>query len=303
MQKINLTQKLDSEPRGNTRSRGWAVTIFDSQELELFKALDTQYKIYGEETCPTTGKKHFQSYCYFKNPRSFTSMKKKLPTSHIEKAKGNAKHNFTYCSKDGKYIEEGEMPTQGKPSASKLKYMTNEEIIDMNPRCWRAYATARDELNMDIDVDEWEKKVEVVYIQGESGVGKTEMAKQLVREKADTYGRKINVVKYENNFWSGIGNADVAIYDDFRDSHMKPSEFINFVDYNTHRMNIKGSCKINKFKYIIITSVMKLEEIYRNVTGEPRAQWMRRIKVIDLYKKQEPEKIKEEIIVPDYCSL
>ena len=52
-----------------------------------------------------------------------------------------------------------------------------------------------------------------------------------------------------------VGDSPIALYDDFRDSHMKPSEFINFIDYNVHGLNIKNGEIQNNYKYIIITSV------------------------------------------------
>lgn len=66
---------------------------------------------------------------------------------------------------------------------------------------------------------------------------------------------------------------------------MSASEFINFVDYNRHKMNVKGGSCSNDYVEIIITSVIPLEEIYYGVSGEPREQWMRRIKEIALEER------------------
>ena len=98
----------------------------------------------------------------------------------------------------------------------------------------------------------------------------------------EKYGSKINMVKYENGFWLGVGSAKVALYDDFRDSHLKASEFINFIDYNKHLMNIKGGSKMNDYNLIIITSVQPLHELYKNMSDEPKKQWIRRINNIEL---------------------
>ena len=78
----------------------------------------------------------------------------------------------------------------------------------------------------------------------------------------------------------------MAIYDDFRDSHMKASEFIQFIDYNTHTLNVKGGYQHNKFNLIIITSVQRLTDIYQNCQGEPRTQWLRRIELINMYPEE-----------------
>ena len=90
------------------------------------------------------------------------------------------------------------------------------------------------------------------------------------------------MVKYENGFWLGVGSAKIALYDDFRDSHLKASEFINFIDYNKHLLNIKGGSKMNDYNLIIITSVQPLHELYKNMSDEPKKQWIRRINNIEL---------------------
>jgi len=259
-------------------------TFIEDEAKELMK-MNYRYIIIGDEHCPTTGKRHFQIYVNFNNSISFTSIKKKLPSAHMEVTQGSPKSNQIYCSKEKVYFEDGILPHQGKVSVKDLKEMSNEQIIDMDARCHQAYIRARNLLLTDIDIEEWSKEVKVYYIQGPSGIGKTQKAKEIVRENKEKYGTKVNIVKYENNFWSGIGSAKIAIYDDFRDSHMKPSEFVNFIDYNEHRLNIKGGDSPNKYELIIITSVQKLEEIYHNVSGEPRQQWLRRIEVIDMFPK------------------
>ncbi len=60
-----------------------------------------QYIIYGRERCPTTGKRHLQGYCYFKNAKSLSAVKKlfKDDTIHLEAAKGSTAQNIKYCSK------------------------------------------------------------------------------------------------------------------------------------------------------------------------------------------------------------
>ena len=92
--------------------------------------------------------------------------------------------------------------------------------------------------------------------------------------------REFNMVKYEDGFWHGLGTANIALYDDFRDSHMKPTELINFIDYYVHPMNIKGGSHQNTYQTIYITSLQSPEEIYKNVPEESKKQWLRRIKEI-----------------------
>lgn len=93
----------------NTRSRKWCFTENNYEEKrvtqlhKLFKNEKCQY-IVGKEV-GENGTPHLQGYVEYKNPRSFSSMKKLLSTRvHLEKARGNTRQNYDYCSKDGDFI-------------------------------------------------------------------------------------------------------------------------------------------------------------------------------------------------------
>ncbi|OUM70106.1 hypothetical protein PIROE2DRAFT_56985 [Piromyces sp. E2] len=136
---------------------------------------------------------------------------------------------------------------------------------------------------------DFRKEVKVFWIQGPSGVGKTNKAMEIASEWEITLGTGTDFIKYINNFYLGTTKlARIAIYDDFRCSDMKPAEFINLIDYNKHWMNIKGDAILNNYNVIIITSIQKLERIYGNVPDEPRRQWERRIEVINMFP---PERV------------
>ena len=108
------------------------------------------------------------------------------------------------------------------------------------------------------------------------------------------------MIKYENGFYAGVGSGTgCAIYDDFRDSHMKASEFINLIDYNIHTMNVKGGFKQNRYELLIITSVQNPERLYKNMEQEPRKQWMRRLEIIHLEDDKEEEDSDESFDIVD----
>ena len=160
----------------------------------------------------------------------------------------------------------------------------------------------RDEL-CTLKASEYFKDVSVYYIHGLSGTGKTKYAINAIMElykqkKIET--DEFNEVKYCGSFWNGVSidnMKEVALYDDFRDYHISPSEFINFIDYNVHIMNIKYGFVMNKFKYIFITSIQspydlfkkKESNLFAKMRGESeddsepeesRIQWLRRINEI-----------------------
>lgn len=180
-------------------------------------------------------------------------------------------------------METGIIPQQGaRITIDELKNMSDADIIERDARCHRAYINARQLLKTSIHVDDWAKDVKVYWIQGPSGVGKSTRATQIIRDNGHIYGYTFNPIAFRGDFFHGVGSAKIALYDEFRDSHMPASTFISFIDYNKQLMNVKGGSYLNEYNLIIITSIQNLHEIYSNVTGEPRTQWLRRIEVIDL---------------------
>ena len=221
---------------------------------------------------------------------------KKLHGAHIKpKMFGSTQKIIDYIDcKDDKHISEGVTavlidefgtfkPQSGGYSVQSLLEIDNiEDLPDY--RMVNTWKRLKLEQEADLDIDDWEKEIKVYWIQGPSGIGKTEKAKNIVRDHKESLGTKFNRIKFENGFYSGVGNAKIAIYDDFRDNHMKPSEFINLIDYNKHYLNIKGGQKLNNYNLIIFTSVQKLDKIYKKmIDEEPKKQWMRRIEIINMY--------------------
>lgn len=284
-----MAQSDGTDHSGNTNTewsnskkkcRAYMITIFDDELVHFDKAI---YECWCDDTCED-GKPHKHQLVYFKNAVYWTTIKKAYKTSHIEQAH-NVYDCIAYISDTTKrktnFCEKGTRPVDTRFKSTKELIETNdiESIPWQQVNTWRKLKA--DE-SMVVMLDEWHKDVEVYYIHGSSGKGKSLRAKELLKSLGY---KKCNVVKYENGFWGGIpstGTAECCIYDDWRDSHMKASEFINFIDYNTHILNIKGGAVKNNYKTIVITTVQKPTEIYRNLADEPRKQWMRRIIIEDL---------------------
>ena len=160
-----------------------------------------------------------------------------------------------------------------------MKELADADSDDIPPYLYSAYSKYKSRARP-VKVSDWNKKVKVYYICGPSGVGKSTKAHELIMTNGY---EEFDEISYEHGFYIGCtGEAKACIFDDFRDSRMKPDEFIRFIDYRTHTMNIKGGQIMNKYELIIITSIKPIEYLYRNVTDEQREQWLRRVEVIDL---------------------
>lgn len=73
-----------------------------------------RYLVHGTEHAPTTGRLHLQCYIRFHTRLSFRDVRALLPQSHIERAKGTAVQNATYCKKENDFTEYGETPNEAR---------------------------------------------------------------------------------------------------------------------------------------------------------------------------------------------
>ena len=273
----------------NLRSRSFQFTINEIEKynslLEIIKNIKCcDYYISCLEEAPTTGHKHIHLYVHFSN--SYKLNKKILDLGvHIEICKGSPQQNIKYIEKDGNILDEfGKRPKQGMHTVGELKKITNPD--DLNYNEYNTWTKIHNKMKSRLNINDVYKDIKVYYIFGPSGIGKSKKAIEIIRENQDKYGIEYNNVSYSNNFWIGVeDDCNIAIYDDFRDSNMKPNEFIRFIDYYKQIMNTKGGSIINNYKLIIITSIQNPEYIYSNVGNEPRKQWIRRMEIIDMRPK------------------
>lgn len=284
---------------GNTKAKRWQLTLNDTGRYEelmayLTKLKQLKYLISCRELAPSTNHEHIHIYVCFSGSVKLSI--NKICGAHIEPCRGTHKQNIEYIRKDGQIIEEiGEEPRErgGSHTVKELKEIKNPDELDYKE--YNTWKKIQEVENNDLEIDDFEKDIKVYFIQGPSGIGKTEKAKDIIRKNKEKYGTKFNSIKYENNFYIGVGNAKIALYDDFRDSHMKASEFINLIDYNKHQLNIKGGSKLNNYELIIITSIQRIEDIYRHMPEEAKEQWLRRCEIIDFYKNNKSNTSRDNI--------
>ena len=265
-------------------SRNYQLTLNEVQRFEPLREYLLSLKTLGyiiacKEEAPLTGHEHIHIYCQFNKPIRLS--KKKTEGAHIEKCFGTPEQNVAYIKKEGNIIfEDGELRTNEKTRFAKIKdvlNMTKEERSELPIQYYNIVNKINYKEDNILKASEAYKNVTVIYYYGKSGVGKTRTALKYI---TDYLGDTYNEVKYENGFWMGVSNdVDVALYDDFRDTHMKPSEFINFIDYNVHNLNIKGGSIKNKYKHIFITSIQSPYNIYKNTPEEYKEQWLRRMEI------------------------
>ena len=277
----------DVEPRFNLNAKHFQLTLNQPEHYEevkdyLTKLKQFRYLISCKETAPTTGKEHMHIYVQFSGPQRLSI--KKCKGAHIERCFGTPEQNKAYIEK-GEIIDEiGFFGTNAKtrfPTYNQVKAMSRKEREELPFQYYNLIKKLNTEEDNVMDVEDiYKPDVKVFYFYGPSGIGKSKNAIELIKK----YGTKFDELKYENGFWLGYGQGEIALYDDWRDTHMKASEFINFIDYYIHNMNVKGGCEKNKYKVIVITSIQSPWEIYQT-QPELQEQWLRRMTICEVIDK------------------
>lgn len=243
------------------------------------------------------GNEHCHLYVHFNNTYAIPTKLIEQTKMHIDISYASPKQNIEYVKKEGKWeykreiqktviIDEyGIEPRQGQLTIKELREIDNSDDLP-DWKQYNVWKQVRKE-HKKTKVKDWHKEIEVLWIQGPSGVGKSKKVVEICEERGI---EEFDEVKHDgdHNFWLGAdGSGGCCVYDEFRDSHLKASEFINFIDYNVHNMRIIGGSVKNNYNTIIITTVQRIDEIYKNLGEEPRQQWMRRVKVINMYKDED----------------
>ena len=282
---------LDSstEYKVSGKARRFFLTLNQPEHYDKIREYLTGMKAFKymfscKEKAPTTGHAHIHIYVIFSSARKLSV--RALPGAHLDVCNGSHAQCVDYIRKEaleGSIIEElGTEPRQGSLSrytVGELRKITDPTDLPSHYlKQWRESKA----FNVALTKAEcYKPKVDVLYFVGPSAAGKS---KAVYDHLADD--EKFDRVKHVNGFWINVSqdpSVTTAWYDDFRDSDMKPSEFINFIDYYANPMNLKGGYVLNHYTKIFITSVQHPSDLYAGMRlEEPRKQWMRRMEIIEM---------------------
>lgn len=258
-----------------SRARAYTYTInnYTQEDIDCLKGLTYQYLIYGREVAPTTGTRHLQGYIYFKEAKTFTSIKKKLPSAHIEVAKGTPEQNRSYCIKDNDYEEFGTIPKQGKRTdIETIREQVNEglgmeEIVE-TATSYQSLRTA--EMLLKYKEKKRNFKPHVKWYYGATGTGKTRTAYE------ENEGKRIYTSMETAKWFDGYDAHEVLIIDDMRKDYIKFHNLLKLLDRYEYRVEVKGGTRQMLAKTIIITCPYSPEQLWSN-HEEDIQQLLRRI--------------------------
>lgn len=213
------------------QSRRWCFTWFDDEGVPPEYEEWMSYIVMGSETCPETGRQHWQGYLETSKKITLTGIKSKggqWATCHLEKAHGTLEDNFAYCTKEGdQYLEFGEPMEAGKRTdlykladAVVSGATTVSEILVENPLAYHVYGRTLEKLEDQRLLRQtrgaWAPPV-VKWFWGETGAGKSRTAMEEAMALANGDAKMIYRHTWDDNgWWDRYQGEPFVIFDEFR---------------------------------------------------------------------------------------
>lgn len=262
-------------------------TLFDLVlwETSIAEHEDWGYICGGLETCPTTGREHWQCYGEFKKKKRWGAIKTLLGGAHFEPRKGSQREAIVYCQKEGRFWERGEPLRQGERNdlSGAAQLALNEGLrVASGVLSGQQFSVARNFLTY--NEEGRHRKPRVTWIKGASGTGKSRRAREMAGE-SDTYTKNDGT-----KWWDGYDGHTCVVIDDFRGSWWPLTYMLALLDRYEFRIEYKGGMRQFLAEEIIITSIKGPTEAYGDCAYEPVQQLLRRIdEVIDMGESKEQE--------------
>lgn len=247
-----------------------------------------RYLIVGKETCPTTGKTHYQCYIELNAPQRVAYLKKLFndKTIHVEARKGTRDQARDYCKKENNFQEFGTWNPKGQGCRTDLIAITNKlkegakltDIMLDEPVTYCKYRNGLKDIAAECAKRAAAnfRQVEVIVISGPTGCGKTRRAMEEATYKIE--GSQLN--------WFDGYDKDECILIDEYDNDVQITKLLNLLDGYTLRLPIKGACTYANWKKVYITTNLKKEEIHSQAKTAHRDALFRRItQFIDMWER------------------
>jgi len=281
------------------RSRSFVFTLnnYTSEEVELVKAWECVYLIFGKEV-GEKGTPHLQGYVSFQNAKTLATLKKKFHArAHWEIAQGTPKQASEYCEKDGDVFEKGTRPLSQveKGQVEKDRWATafkcvqegRIEELDSEIKCNRLkqieYAVERQALSKR-KLQTYDHDFQHEWYFGPSGTGKSRKARD---ENPDAY-----IKDPQERWWDGYMGEDTVIIDDFDKFQVKQGGDIKrWSDRYVQRVPVKGGYTQIVIQKMIITSQYKPEQIWDD--PETLDAIHRRFKLVEFEARDERQEFME----------
>lgn len=276
------------------RNRAYCFTVNnptadDEADVKALSEL-ASYMVVGREKGEQEETPHLQGYVYFKDAKTFTSVKKKLRRAHIEAAVACAETNRKYCTKGGDIMMEVGVPpkagarTDLEKVREALKGGSNMRGIVETAKSMQSVKMAEVWLKYNEKERDW--KPEVRWYHGSTGSGKTRAAREWLAD--DVY-----TCMNDGKWFEGYDGHENVLIDDFRKDFCKFHVLLKMLDRYGYKVETKGGSRQFLARKIAITAPYPPDVIYD--TREDVKQLLRRIdQVIQIGSRVKTCKIEYE---------
>lgn len=289
--------------------RNYCLTINNPEEtdedfLEYVKKIEhLKYFVFQREVGEKNNTPHFQAYIEFTNNKTFQTMKTLFPRAHIEARIGTKKQARDYCMKEkkevktddgiadfetrisgpyeyGDFVDDGERSDLDGIMEMIEEGKTENEIRLAYPsQFFRYYRNINQmrQVYLETKYGDMFREVEVIYIYGNTGIGKTKHVKDL-----HGYANIFRVTKYDHAAFDGYKGQNVIVFEEFRNS-FKIEDMLNYLDGHPIMLPSRYNDKVACYTKVYITTNWALSEQYKNIQKEHPTTWkafLRRIKKV-----------------------
>lgn len=262
-----------------SRSRVWVFTLNNYTEGDCTRLAaenaQVRYLVFGREVGTLNNTPHLQGYIIFHNAKTLAQAKAFISeNAHLERAQGDFRQNYAYCTKEGHFTEIGDKPRQPRRTdleiirqAINIENKGIGDVMDM--------ATNYQSIKMAEALFKYQRqppcfKRTIKWYYGISGTGKTRTA---VEESGGDFYITTDTLKW----WDGYVGQRVIILDDLRPTSIEFNVLLRLLDRYPVRLQVKGASfyMAQSTDTIIITSSMSPEHFHCGI--EDRQQLLRRI--------------------------
>lgn len=270
------------------RAKNWVFTDFELLDHRKIYGdyIDiVSYVGWGEETCPTSGRTHYQGWVQFVHPKEMHWVKRYFGCRkiHIEPCRGSPAQNETYCRKEGTFRSMGAFTTQGARSdIENVKRMIDNgcgmlDVARSNIGLFMRYHkgfSKYDELVKKASTRTF-REIVCTLVTGPTGTGKTRTA----------MGDGMGVYKIQGadigKWWDGYEGERKLVIDEYA-NNVSIDKLLPVLDGYHLRLPIKGGFTYAAWTEVWITT--NLRHLHERASQAHRDALARRItNTIDLW--------------------
>jgi len=288
---------------GNPQCRKWVLEINNLQECgfthdvicEKLMMFFPEYFCLADEIGNKSGLFHTHIFIYSPSPMRFNTLKKRFPIAHIEKAYGSAKENRDYIRKEGKwadtekadtriegsFYEYGVMPKENEERCPKMSKLINcikdgkttSEILEEYPEFAlrvREIETLNQTLMKEKYKCQYRENIEVIYLFGASGTGKTRSIFQ--QHSPGEICRITNYHSVQGVRFDNYNAEDVLVFEEF-DSRVPIRDMLNYLDIYPLSLPARYNNRTACYTKVYITSNLPLSEQYKDIQQISPRTW------------------------------